>query len=84
MITTIYYEYNGRRRGYEPDFEEWVEAICKSFGKAYDIEPRVVEELIYNDWLDFESLKEEFFDDVKKYLEKNAFDCFCSNDEYGL
>lgn len=81
----ITYDYRCSLRTYEPDDDELEEALIKIFSEYYSIDIKIVKDvLIYDEWLDINKMQEVFYDKLKEHFEKDAFECFSINDEYGL
>lgn len=67
----INYKFKNMDYDYEVQYEELIEAGVKLFAKNYDI-PLEKAEKIFSDWVDIEEFKQDYYQDLYNYFEKEA------------
>lgn len=58
---------------YSVEYEDAVEALLLLFSRNYDIDIKLVKMLYNDDWLKFDRLKYEFYEEAREYFRKDAY-----------
>lgn len=58
---------------YSVEYEDAVEALLLLFSRNYDIDIKLVKMLYNDDWLKFDRLKYEFYEEAREYFKQKAY-----------